>query len=104
MRGSLFPFRDFRPDAPCRRTSPKTHPPRRASGLRRLGLGVAALAMLYCGCSTTPGPAVGSSGGLNLLNPLAARSKEKAFKQKVENDPFPAASQTGLVATVVENR
>jgi len=58
------------------------------------GLGFLVLCCL--GCTTVSDPVNTPSARLKALaNPLKAHADEEAFKQKVKDDPFPAASANG---------
>ncbi|MFH1267404.1 MAG: hypothetical protein ABIK89_16900 [Planctomycetota bacterium] len=105
MQGRLFPLRPRPAGTPVRPTSAGARWRQRSKSLRSVGLGLGCLVLLCCGCTTVAGPAPGSSQRLKeLVNPLGAKAEEEAFKKKVENDPFPAASRSGIATGVIQNR
>jgi len=63
-----------------------------AAPLAALALG--GILLPACGCSSVPDPINTPEQRLKrFVNPLGARAEEEAFKERVEDDPFPAASR-----------
>ena len=62
---------------------------------KKIALGLAVLLSLT-GCGTTARSLPGPTRALRLPGLLGSRAEEDALREAVENDPFPAASQTGL--------
>ena len=105
MQERLFPSRPHRAGVPARPIPAGIFGGRWSKGLLSVALRLGCLALLCCGCTTAAGPAPGSSQRLKeLVNPLGAKAEEEAFKKKVDSDPFPAASRSGITTGVVQNR
>ena len=76
-------------------TSPKG-PARYVVVARRL-LCAAVVCLLFAGCSTVGGSWRSPAGGWKRLPAwIGLNSREKAFAEAVERDPFPAADQADL--------
>lgn len=70
--------------------------PKRLGNYPRPALFVLAACMMFStlGCGSVPMVTDRSLGG--ALSGFGSKAKQKAFRQQVENDPFPTASRVGL--------
>ena len=70
---------------------------RRFAGWLPAAIGLGFLLLSSLGCTTVSDPVNTPSARLKaLVNPLGAQAKKEAFEQKVQDDPFPAASASGF--------
>ena len=70
---------------------------RRFAGWLPAAMGLGFLLLSCLGCTTVSNPVDTPSARLKaMVNPLGARAEKEAFEQKVQDDPFPAASASGF--------